>query len=103
MKSTALSFARFFDFVFSMFFVSNQELSAVSVELPDVLKSFQLRKLKENEAVFLKDIKKTLAKPYVMRHQVKFLCLLACRKHYILFSKEFNLITPCLAFGFGPS
>ncbi|NXH47973.1 AKA11 protein, partial [Dicaeum eximium] len=46
-----------------------QELSAVSVELPDVLKSLQLRKLKENEAVFLKDIKKTLAKPYVMKHQ----------------------------------
>ncbi|NXU95726.1 AKA11 protein, partial [Cettia cetti] len=46
-----------------------QELSAVSVELPDVLKSLQLRKLKENEAVFLKDIKKTLAKPYVMEHQ----------------------------------
>ncbi|XP_054127404.1 A-kinase anchor protein 11 isoform X3 [Melozone crissalis] len=46
-----------------------QELSAVSVELPDVLKSLQLRKLKENEAVFLKDIKKSLAKPYVMKHQ----------------------------------
>lgn len=46
-----------------------QELSAVSVELPDVLKSLQLRKLKENEAVFLKDLKKTLAKPYVMKHQ----------------------------------
>lgn len=46
-----------------------QELSAVSVELPDVLKSLQLRKLKENEAVFLKDVKKTLAKPYVMKHQ----------------------------------
>ncbi|NWT81375.1 AKA11 protein, partial [Lanius ludovicianus] len=46
-----------------------QELSAVSVELPDILKSLQLRKLKENEAVFLKDIKKTLAKPYVMKHQ----------------------------------
>ncbi|NXH91226.1 AKA11 protein, partial [Edolisoma coerulescens] len=46
-----------------------QELSAVSVELPDVLKSLQLSKRKENEAVFLKDIKKTLAKPYVMKHQ----------------------------------
>ncbi|NWS12894.1 AKA11 protein, partial [Pachyramphus minor] len=46
-----------------------QELSAVSVELPDVLKSLQLRKLKENEAIFLKDVKKTLAKPYVMKHQ----------------------------------
>ncbi|XP_064264767.1 A-kinase anchor protein 11 isoform X2 [Passer domesticus] len=47
-----------------------QELSAVSVELPDVLKSVQLRKLKENEAVFLKDVKKTLAKPHVMKHQL---------------------------------
>ncbi|NXF03986.1 AKA11 protein, partial [Smithornis capensis] len=46
-----------------------QELSAVSVELPGVLKSLQLRKLKENEAIFLKDVKKTLAKPYVMKHQ----------------------------------
>ncbi|NXQ53660.1 AKA11 protein, partial [Anthoscopus minutus] len=46
-----------------------QELSAVSLELPDVLKSLQLCKLKENEAVFLKDIKKSLAKPYVMKHQ----------------------------------
>ncbi|NXM32003.1 AKA11 protein, partial [Oxyruncus cristatus] len=46
-----------------------QELSAVSVELPDVLKSLQLRKLKENEAIFLKDVKKTLAKPYVMKQQ----------------------------------
>lgn len=78
-------------------------MSAVSVELPDVLKSLQLHKLKENEAVFLKDIKKTLAKPYVMKNQVKFLCLLACQKHYILPSKEFSFITPCLAFGFGPS
>ncbi|XP_041322878.1 A-kinase anchor protein 11 isoform X2 [Pyrgilauda ruficollis] len=46
-----------------------QELSAVSVELPDVLKSLQLCKLKENEAVFLKDVKKIVAKPYVMKHQ----------------------------------
>ncbi|XP_066401126.1 A-kinase anchor protein 11 [Molothrus aeneus] len=46
-----------------------QEISTVSVELPDVLKSLQLRKLKENEAVFLKDIKKSLAKPYVVKHQ----------------------------------
>ncbi|XP_071406690.1 A-kinase anchor protein 11 isoform X2 [Pithys albifrons albifrons] len=46
-----------------------QDLSAVSVELPDVLKSLQLHKLKENEAIFLKDVKKTLAKPYVMKHQ----------------------------------
>ncbi|KFP89587.1 A-kinase anchor protein 11, partial [Apaloderma vittatum] len=47
-----------------------QELAAVSVELPDVLKSFQLCKLKENEVVFLKDVKKTLTKPYVMKHQL---------------------------------
>ncbi|XP_005037899.1 PREDICTED: A-kinase anchor protein 11 isoform X2 [Ficedula albicollis] len=46
-----------------------QELSAVSVELPDVLKSLHLHKLKENEAVFLKDLKKTLAKPHVVKHQ----------------------------------
>lgn len=78
-------------------------MSAVSAELADVLKSLQLRKLKENEAVFLKDIKKTFAKPYVMRHQVKFFCLLACQKHYSLPSKEFSLFTPCLAFDFGPS
>ncbi|NXE77278.1 AKA11 protein, partial [Cochlearius cochlearius] len=46
-----------------------QELAAVSAELPDVLKSLQLCKLKEDEVIFLKDVKKTLAKPYVMRHQ----------------------------------
>ncbi|NXW55881.1 AKA11 protein, partial [Eurystomus gularis] len=46
-----------------------QELAAVSVELPDALKSLQLCKLKENEVVFLKDVKKTLAKPYVMKYQ----------------------------------
>ncbi|KAM9651613.1 A-kinase anchor protein 11 isoform 2-T3 [Morphnus guianensis] len=46
-----------------------QELAAVSVELPDVLKSLQLCKLKENEVIFLKDVKKTLAKPYIMKHQ----------------------------------
>uniref|UniRef100_A0A8B9F666 A-kinase anchoring protein 11 n=1 Tax=Amazona collaria TaxID=241587 RepID=A0A8B9F666_9PSIT len=45
-----------------------QELAAVSVELPDVLKSLQLCKLKENEVIFLKDVKKTLAKPYVGKH-----------------------------------
>ncbi|KFU97598.1 A-kinase anchor protein 11, partial [Pterocles gutturalis] len=47
-----------------------QDLAAVSVELPDVLKSLQLCKLKENEIIFLKDVKKTLAKPYVMKHQL---------------------------------
>ncbi|NXY73140.1 AKA11 protein, partial [Glareola pratincola] len=46
-----------------------QELAAVSVELPDVLKSLQLCKLKENEVIFLKDVKKTLAKPYVVKSQ----------------------------------
>ncbi|XP_065505496.1 A-kinase anchor protein 11 isoform X2 [Caloenas nicobarica] len=46
-----------------------QELAAVSVELPDILKSLQLFKLKENEVLFLKDVKKTLAKPYVMKQQ----------------------------------
>ncbi|XP_064296884.1 A-kinase anchor protein 11 isoform X2 [Phalacrocorax carbo] len=46
-----------------------QELAAVSAELPDVLKSLQLCKIKENEVVFLKDVKKTLAKPHVMKHQ----------------------------------
>ncbi|NWH56801.1 AKA11 protein, partial [Geococcyx californianus] len=46
-----------------------QELAAVSVELPDVLKSLQLCKLKENEIIFLKDVKKTLSKPYIMKHQ----------------------------------
>ncbi|NWI91194.1 AKA11 protein, partial [Pitta sordida] len=46
-----------------------QELSAVSLELPDVLKSLQLHKLKENEVIFVRDVKKTLAKPYDMKHQ----------------------------------
>ncbi|XP_065600054.1 A-kinase anchor protein 11 [Cyrtonyx montezumae] len=46
-----------------------QEMSAVSVELPDALKSLQLCKLKENEVIFLKDAKKTLAKPCVMKNQ----------------------------------
>ncbi|XP_014821459.1 PREDICTED: A-kinase anchor protein 11 isoform X1 [Calidris pugnax] len=46
-----------------------QELAAVSSELPDVLKSLQLCKLEENEVLFLKDVKKTLGKPYVLKHQ----------------------------------
>ncbi|XP_030303147.1 A-kinase anchor protein 11 isoform X3 [Calypte anna] len=46
-----------------------KELAAVSAELPDVLKSVQLCNLKENEVIFLKDIKATWAKPYVMKHQ----------------------------------
>lgn len=46
-----------------------QELSAASVELPDVLKSLQLCKLKENEVIFLKDVKKTLTKPCTMKNQ----------------------------------
>ncbi|NXG43980.1 AKA11 protein, partial [Psilopogon haemacephalus] len=44
-----------------------QELAAVSVELPDALKSLQLCKLKENEVIFLKDVKKTLAKARVTK------------------------------------
>ncbi|NXF97124.1 AKA11 protein, partial [Eubucco bourcierii] len=44
-----------------------QELAAVSVELPDALKSLQLCKLKENEVIFLKDVKKTLARPRVTK------------------------------------
>ncbi|NXP09541.1 AKA11 protein, partial [Thinocorus orbignyianus] len=46
-----------------------QELAAISSDLPDVLKSLQLCKLKESEVIFLKDLKKTLGKPYVMKHQ----------------------------------
>ncbi|XP_072784846.1 A-kinase anchor protein 11 isoform X2 [Taeniopygia guttata] len=59
----------FIGFAQGMDTVHLQELSAVSVELSDVLKSLQLHKLKEYEAVFLKDLKKTSAKPYVMKHQ----------------------------------
>ncbi|XP_068022604.1 A-kinase anchor protein 11 isoform X2 [Melanerpes formicivorus] len=44
-----------------------QELAAVSVELPDALKSLQLCKLKENEVIFLEDVKKTLGKPHVTK------------------------------------
>ncbi|NXN21410.1 AKA11 protein, partial [Nycticryphes semicollaris] len=46
-----------------------QELAAISSDLPDVLKSLQLCKLKESEVIFLKDVKKTLGKLYVMKHQ----------------------------------
>nr|XP_027328098.2 LOW QUALITY PROTEIN: A-kinase anchor protein 11 [Anas platyrhynchos] len=54
-----------------------QELAAVSAELPDVLKSLQLCKLKENEVVFLKDVKKTVAKPCVTKHQLpEVLCVM---------------------------
>ncbi|XP_074995457.1 A-kinase anchor protein 11 isoform X2 [Calonectris borealis] len=59
----------FIGFAEEMGTVHLQELAAVSAELPDVLKSLQLCKLKENEIIFLKDVKKTLAKPYVMKHQ----------------------------------
>ncbi|XP_075597880.1 A-kinase anchor protein 11 isoform X8 [Balearica regulorum gibbericeps] len=59
----------FIGFAEEMGTVHLQELSAVSAELPDALKSLQLCKLKENEVIFLKDVKKTLAKPYVMKHQ----------------------------------
>ncbi|NXT00060.1 AKA11 protein, partial [Jacana jacana] len=46
-----------------------QELAAISSDLPDVLKSLQLCKLKESEIIFLKDVKKTLGKLCVMKHQ----------------------------------
>ncbi|XP_025890277.1 A-kinase anchor protein 11 isoform X4 [Nothoprocta perdicaria] len=48
-----------------------KELTAISGELPDVLKSLQLCKLKENEVIFLKDIKKTIMKheTCIMKHQ----------------------------------
>lgn len=55
----------------------NQELAAVSVELPDALKSLQLCKLKENEVIFLEDVKKTLGKPHVTK-QVSVLCAIVC-------------------------
>jgi len=61
-----------------VFVYLNQELAAVSAELPDVLKSLQLCKLKENEVIFLKDVKKTVEKPYVVKHQVSIMCLLVC-------------------------
>ncbi|NXY43326.1 AKA11 protein, partial [Ceuthmochares aereus] len=59
----------FLGFAEQMGTVHLQELAAVSVEFPDVLKSLQLCKLKENEVIFLKDVKKSLAKPYVMKHE----------------------------------
>ncbi|NXE10121.1 AKA11 protein, partial [Lophotis ruficrista] len=59
----------FIGFAEEMGTVHSQELAAVSVELPDVLKSLQLCKLRENEVIFLKDVKKTVAKPYVMKLQ----------------------------------
>lgn len=81
MRSKPLLFTCCFFFslcILNVFVYLNQELAAVSVELPDVLKSLQLCKLKENEVIFLKDVKKTLAKSYVMKHQVKILYILAC-------------------------
>ncbi|NXO58215.1 AKA11 protein, partial [Aramus guarauna] len=59
----------FIGFAEEMGTVHLQELAAVSAELPDALKSLQLSKLKENEVIFIKDVKKTLAKPYIMKHQ----------------------------------
>ncbi|NXA33870.1 AKA11 protein, partial [Eudromia elegans] len=59
----------FIGFVEGIGTVHLKELTAFSGELPDVLKSLQLCKLKENEIVFLKDIKKTLEKPCIMKHQ----------------------------------
>lgn len=76
----------------------NQELAAVSVELPDALKSLQLCKLKENEVIFLKDVKKTLAKPYVMKHQVKILCLLEYVNTEALYLASEDLVISHLVF-----
>uniref|UniRef100_A0A674I3C9 A-kinase anchoring protein 11 n=1 Tax=Terrapene triunguis TaxID=2587831 RepID=A0A674I3C9_9SAUR len=52
-----------------------QELAAVSVELPDVLKSLHFCSLNENEVIFLKDINKPMETSDVSKHQVKFLIL----------------------------
>uniref|UniRef100_A0A674J3F0 A-kinase anchoring protein 11 n=1 Tax=Terrapene triunguis TaxID=2587831 RepID=A0A674J3F0_9SAUR len=52
-----------------------QELAAVSVELPDVLKSLHFCSLNENEVIFLKDINKPKETSDVSKHQVKFLIL----------------------------
>ncbi|NXN08017.1 AKA11 protein, partial [Indicator maculatus] len=57
----------FIGFAEEMGTAHSQDLAAVSVELPDALKSLQLCKLKENEVIFLKDVTKTLAKPHVMK------------------------------------
>ncbi|XP_038257178.1 A-kinase anchor protein 11 isoform X2 [Dermochelys coriacea] len=47
-----------------------QELAAVSVELPDVLKSLHFCSLNENEIIFLKDINKPLETSNVPKHQI---------------------------------
>ncbi|XP_075775073.1 A-kinase anchor protein 11 isoform X2 [Pelodiscus sinensis] len=46
-----------------------QELAAVSVELPDVLKSLHFCSLNENEVIFLKDINKPMETIDVPKHQ----------------------------------
>ncbi|XP_067419270.1 A-kinase anchor protein 11 isoform X2 [Emydura macquarii macquarii] len=46
-----------------------QELAAVSVELPDVLKSLHFCSLNENEVIFLKDINKLTETSDVPKHQ----------------------------------
>ncbi|XP_065437251.1 A-kinase anchor protein 11 isoform X4 [Chrysemys picta bellii] len=46
-----------------------QELAAVSVELPDVLKSLHFCSLNENEVIFLKDINKPMETSDVSKHQ----------------------------------
>uniref|UniRef100_A0A674J334 A-kinase anchoring protein 11 n=1 Tax=Terrapene triunguis TaxID=2587831 RepID=A0A674J334_9SAUR len=49
-----------------------QELAAVSVELPDVLKSLHFCSLNENEVIFLKDINKPKETSDVSKHQSLF-------------------------------
>ncbi|CAM4387392.1 unnamed protein product [Caretta caretta] len=47
-----------------------QGLAAVSVELPDVLKSLHFCSLNENEVIFLKDINKPMETSSVPKHQI---------------------------------
>ncbi|XP_073201705.1 A-kinase anchor protein 11 isoform X5 [Lepidochelys kempii] len=47
-----------------------QGLAAVSVELPDVLKSLHFCSLNENEVIFLKDINKPMETSNVPKHQI---------------------------------
>ncbi|XP_074844490.1 A-kinase anchor protein 11 isoform X2 [Carettochelys insculpta] len=49
--------------------VHMQELAAISVELPDVLKSLHFCSLNENEVIFLKDIQKPMETSDVPKHQ----------------------------------
>uniref|UniRef100_A0A674I1G8 A-kinase anchoring protein 11 n=1 Tax=Terrapene triunguis TaxID=2587831 RepID=A0A674I1G8_9SAUR len=68
-----------------------QELAAVSVELPDVLKSLHFCSLNENEVIFLKDINKPMETSDVSKHQVKFL-ILFISAYGILYSLTFSLV-----------